>query len=71
MFHEKGKANLILDMIGKSVKLHTTLAKMRGFVFIAGWPQFAAQHKIGDGSVLLILFHKDNGDRLCVSFNRL
>ena len=39
--------------------------------FRAGWLQFASQQKLGDGPIVLILFHKDNADRLFVSFDRL
>ena len=52
---------------GMTMKHHITLAKMnKGYASGLGWLEFATLHQIGQGSVVLILFRKDNDDRLFV-----
>ena len=67
----KEKCYSSMDMIGGNFEASYYTCKDQMICFRAGWAQFVTQHNIGDGYVVLILFHNDNDGHLIVSFDTL
>lgn len=63
---EAGNVFLIYGHDWGNFQVSYYTCKDQRICFMARWQQFATLHNIGDGSVVLILFHKDNDGRLIV-----